>query len=217
MRPALLLAAAAAALAGVAYAGTASAAVDPNADTGTDPNADPTAGADSTASDTSGTFDLFSFFDTTSADMTNTNLSAFLDMIAVSEGTKGRGDDGYNILVGGSTFSSYAAHPRQRVWIASINDYSTAAGRYQIIWPTWVGLKTKLGLPDFSPASQDAAAAELIRQRGALSDVYAGNIASAIAKCSKEWASLPGAGYGQHENTLNALLAAYQNAGGALA
>ncbi|MBA9877456.1 MAG: glycoside hydrolase family 104 protein [Ralstonia sp.] len=149
--------------------------------------------------------------------MTNNNLRAFMDMIAVSEGTKGRGDDGYNIIVGGATFSSYADHPRQRVWIPSIGNYSTAAGRYQIIAPTWDGVRRKLSLPDFSPASQDAACAELIRQRGALSDVYAGNIASAISKCAKEWASLPGAGYGQHENAVGNLLAAYQNAGGTIA
>jgi lysozyme len=65
---------------------------------------------------------------------------------------------------------------------------STAAGRYQIIKPTWLSLKSKLGLPDFSPASQDAAAIELIRQRGALADVQAGRIESAVNKCAKVWA-----------------------------
>lgn len=216
-RAVLLIAAAAAAVAGVAYSSNASAAVDPNADTGTDPSVDPTTAADSSGTDTSAMAGLFSFFDSTTVDMTNSNLRAFLDMIAVSEGTYGRGDNGYNILVGGGTFGSYMAHPRQRVWIASIGNYSTAAGRYQIIWPTWQGLQSKLGLTDFSPASQDAAAVELIREHGALSDVYAGNIASAISKCRTVWASLPGAGYGQHENALGSLIAAYQNAGGSLA
>jgi lysozyme len=94
---------------------------------------------------------------------------------------------------------------------------STAAGRYQIIKPTWLSLKSKLGLPDFSPASQDAAAIELIRQRGALADVQAGRIESAVNKCAKVWASLPGAGYGQREVKLQNFISNYQAEGGALA
>ena len=196
-----------------AYSASASA-------TAADPSADPSAGPSST--DSMG-FDLSSLFNTDTVDMTNQNLTAFLDMVAVSEGTKGRGDDGYNIIVGGSSFDSYAAHPR--IVVATRYGNSDAAGRYQIMAAvpgkittnTWDWVSKYLGLTDFSPASQDAAASELIRRRGALSDIYAGNIASAITKCRKEWASLPGAGYGQGENSMASLLAAYQNAGGALA
>jgi muramidase (phage lysozyme) len=143
------------------------------------------------------------------------NVSAFLQTIRVSEGTSG--SDGYSILVGGGHFDSFADHPRRLVYIASIGTNSSAAGAYQILRRTWDGVAAKLSLPDFSPASQDRAAVELIRERGALADVRAGRFADAVTKCRKEWASLPGAGYGQRENSLASLQGAYVNAGGNLA
>lgn len=78
-------------------------------------------------------------------------------------------------------------------------------------------MQGKLGLPDFSPASQDLACVELIRQRGGLSLAVNGECAAAVEKCKKEWASLPGAGYGQREESLAKLQTAYINAGGQLA
>lgn len=147
------------------------------------------------------------------------NRSAFLYMLAISEGTQGIGDRGYNALVGGSTFSNYAAHPDVLVNLPRRNNTplkSTAAGRYQFIHSTWLDLATKLGLKDFSPASQDVACMELVRECGALDDVDAGRISVAISKCSHIWASLPGAGYGQHENVLASLLATFTQAGGVL-
>lgn len=143
------------------------------------------------------------------------NTAAFLWMIRVSEGTAG--DNGYRTLVGGSLFDSYADHPRILIALPNLGIKSSAAGAYQILRRTWDGVAGKLGLGDFSPASQDAAAIELIRQRGALALVKAGRFSAAVDKCKKEWASLPGAGYGQHENTLARLQAAYTNAGGYLA
>ena len=63
----------------------------------------------------------------------NPKIKAFLDLIAFSEGTKGKGDNGYNVIVGGDLFSDYTDHPRKKVYIKSIDNYSTAAGRYQIL------------------------------------------------------------------------------------
>ncbi|MEG0885144.1 MAG: glycoside hydrolase family 104 protein [Janthinobacterium sp.] len=143
------------------------------------------------------------------------NLAAFMQMIRVSEGTAG--PDGYRTIVGGSLFDDYSDHPRQKIWIQSINDYSSAAGAFQIIRRTWDGVQGKLGLPDFSPASQDQAYIELMRQRGGLRLAMNGQFAAAVEKCKKEWASLPGAGYGQRENSLAKLQTAYTNAGGQLA
>lgn len=145
------------------------------------------------------------------------NITAFLDMLAVSEGTAGHGDDGYNVLVGGDLFHGYDRHPNVLVTLNSKGLKSTAAGRYQFLRRTWVSLQAKLGLADFSPRNQDLAAIELIRERHALDDVKAGRFDAAVAKCSTIWASLPGAGYGQHENSLPALRQAYINAGGTLA
>ncbi len=143
------------------------------------------------------------------------NLAAFMRAIRVGEGTLGQ--DGYRTIVGGSLFDDYSDHPRVKIWINRINDYSTAAGAYQIIRRTWDGVQAKLGLPDFSPASQDLACIELIRQRGGLRLAMNGQFAAAVEKCKKEWASLPGAGYGQREESLAKLQAEYINAGGQLA
>lgn len=145
------------------------------------------------------------------------NENAFLDMIAYSEGTGG--PNGYRTLFGGGLFTNMSDHPRQFFTftdkVGRVNKTS-AAGRYQFLARTWDDLANRLGLIDFGPASQDAAALELIRQRGALQDVQAGRIAAAIAKCAPIWASLPGANYNQPERKLSSLLASYSQAGGNL-
>lgn len=149
------------------------------------------------------------------------NLKAFLDMLAWSEGTsriKGS-DDGYNVLVGSTLgrpllFDSYDTHPD----IYNDRFNSTAAGRYQIIFPTWSALCVRLGMIDFSPPTQDAMAASLIEQDcGALGMVRNGQIASAIEACSREWASLPGSEAGQHQMQMADLVKIYSGAGGAQA
>lgn len=145
-----------------------------------------------------------------------TNLQAFLSMIAVSEGTKHLGDDGYNVLVGGTLFDGYADHPRKLVRLNPTLS-STAAGRYQILARYYDSYRKSLNLPDFSPASQDAIAVQMIREQGALYDVEAGRLVDAIDKCKNIWASLPGAGYHQRENPLAKLEQAYAQHGGTLA
>jgi len=143
------------------------------------------------------------------------NIDAFLWAIRVSEGTDGL--NGYSMLVGGGLFGSFADHPRVLVDLPKLGIKSSAAGAYQILRRTWDDVRGVIGAPDFSPPWQDRAAVELIRRRGALADVRAGRFATAIDKCKKEWASLPGAGYGQHENSLARLQNAYVSAGGMLA
>ena len=147
-----------------------------------------------------------------------TNRSAFLDMLAYSEGTSG--PNGYKTMFGGRTFESFADHPRV---FAPFTDktgkqnVTSAAGRYQFLAKTWDSLRDKLQLPDFGPESQDAAALELVRQRGALEDVDAGLLESAVRKCAPIWASLPGAGYNQPERKFAQLKGAYIGAGGTVA
>ena len=152
----------------------------------------------------------------------NANVIAFLDMIAYAEGTAG--PDGYRAIFGypkaGRLMDSFADHPRTLYSFTNSKGQTlktSAAGRYQFLASTWDELRKKLGLHDFGPASQDAGAIELIRQRGALNDVRAGRIANAIDKVRTVWASLPGAGYSQPERSLTTLLAAYQTAGGTFA
>ena len=138
------------------------------------------------------------------------NLKAFLLMIQYSEGTAG--SNAYRTLYGGGLFKDFSHHPNTRITKYGIT--STAAGAYQILYRTWTEIAQKLKLTDFSPVSQDKAAIELIKRRKALEDVMAGRFSIAIGKCRKEWASLPGAGYGQNENSVQSLLAVYQMAGG---
>ncbi|AOJ38222.1 glycoside hydrolase [Burkholderia lata] len=148
------------------------------------------------------------------------NRVAFLDAIAVSEigaSLLAKSDDGYNVLVGATSsrpllFSDYAAHPN--VLNRQIRVPSTAAGRYQILTRWWRIYQGQMKLPDFGPVSQDRYALQQLREHGALPLIDAGRFREAIAKVSNVWASLPGAGYGQHENDIEHLQAAYRAAGG---
>ena len=124
----------------------------------------------------------------------DTNLHKFLFLITETEGTDKQGTP-YNELYGYGNFSDFSKHPN--ILVTSGGYTSTAAGRYQILKKTWDSVQSKLNLPDFSPLSQDKAAIQLIKDRGAYNDVIQGNFESAIAKTNKEWASLPGAPYGQ--------------------
>lgn len=149
------------------------------------------------------------------------NLSAFLDTIAYSEGTDKPGqpslDRGYDVLVGGALFSGYADHPRKLIDLPRLGIKSTAAGRYQVLARFYDAYKKQLGLPDFSPASQDKIAIQLIRECKALDDVNVGRVTEALAKCKSRWASLPGAGYGQHEHKVETLVSIFKQKGGVVA
>jgi muramidase (phage lysozyme) len=141
------------------------------------------------------------------------NQRAFLDMIAYSEiGPKllSESDNGYNVIVGGTLFRDYSDHPRQSIKLPRLGIKSTAAGRYQILARYFDAYKKILKLPDFSPASQDKIALQLIHECRALDEIESGDIEEAIKLCRSRWASLPGASYGQHENRLDDLLAAYE-------
>lgn len=142
----------------------------------------------------------------------STNLRAFLDVIRAGEGTSDA--DGYRRHYGGRLFDSFADHPR--IAIKAGQWTSTAAGAYQFLSRTWDECAKALALPDFSPASQDLAAVFLIRRRGALADAMAGRLDVAIAKCAREWASLPDSPYGQPTRTREQAHATYAAAGGRL-
>jgi muramidase (phage lysozyme) len=152
------------------------------------------------------------------------NALAFLDMLAWAEGTstsEHTKDGGYDVVVGGldspNIFTSYSSHPGIMVKVNSKGLKSTAAGRYQQMLKDWPHYRDLLKLPDFGPISQDLLALRHIRECRALTDVHAGRIDTAIAKCRNIWASLPGAGYGQREHRLDDLIDRYIEAGGVLA
>jgi lysozyme len=152
------------------------------------------------------------------------NEKAFLDMIAACEGTDG--PDGYRALFGytptnGKVFDNgFATHPRIKTRFTDTNgneNFSTAAGRYQIIYPTFVRLQTKLKTTGFGPEVQDRMALELIDEDGGLPDLQAGFIQDAIDKTSGTWASLPASHYPQPKRTYAFAEEAFTAAGGSVA
>jgi muramidase (phage lysozyme) len=157
------------------------------------------------------------------------NQKAFLDMIAVSEGTSTSSatqNNGYDVIVTGidkktEIFTDYSNHPfangRKSKTINKNGLTSNASGRYQFMLKDWAHYRSQLGLPDFGPESQDRWALQLIKERRALDDIEAGRFTTAVMKCKNIWASLPGAGYDQHENSIDKLQTAYVAAGGRLA
>lgn len=95
---------------------------------------------------------------------------------------------------------------------------STAAGAYQITRPTWVEFRElSPRLPDFSPASQDAAAARILERLGVRRLLYAGDVQGAIMKASTRWASLPGSTAKQGGRTMAFVLDKFSQAGGTYA
>lgn len=150
----------------------------------------------------------------------NANVRAFLDVIAFAEGTAG--PDGYRTMYTGKKFNSLARHPdiNNCAYFSGRNLCSTAAGRYQFLTPTYKGIEQKIGLKDFSPASQDLAAVELLKESGAYDDVVAGKFDSAVYKSARTWASLPtksGASYyGQPSRDINELRNKFKMTGGTI-
>lgn len=119
---------------------------------------------------------------------------AVLDRIASGE------SHDYNTIFGGHKFSSFSDHPRIQVQIPGRPGlHSTAAGRYQMLASTWDEERARLGLKDFSPASQDAAAWDVAQRtyqqktgRDLAADQTAGQVNWGVL--AKQWPSLGGVG-----------------------
>lgn len=134
------------------------------------------------------------------ADANNPNVRKFLDMIQKAEGSKG-----YDYGFGNVKLTNLDDHPRKSSSFTQTDgkkNTTNAAGKYQFMEKTWDGVKNKLNLTDFGPQSQDAAAVELLRQRGALDAVKSGDWPTAIAKTGAEWASLPTSPYKQAKRSM---------------
>jgi lysozyme len=159
-------------------------------------------------------------------DASAANMGAFLKLIRTAEGTEKTGNP-YAVVYGYAfTITDFSAHPAELGWKGGkLSDnmcraaglgagcVSTAAGAYQFNKPTW----RSMGQADFSPESQDAACIKLITRLGALSAVQSGDLATAVAKCTRTWASLPGNDYQQGGKSYEQVAAIYQAAGGTLA
>lgn len=141
------------------------------------------------------------------------NLKKFLALIGFSEGAD------YNTIVTGAdgkpeTFTDFSHHPfqdRPAKYIgknkAGEDVYSTASGRYQILYKKiWLPYQAMFHLPDFSPVSQDTVAVQLIKECGALPNIEAGDVQSAVLKCASRWASFPSNNYHQGGKSMQQLV-----------
>lgn len=127
------------------------------------------------------------------------NIKKFLMLITFTEGTD-KFKKPYNTLFTHKTFSDLSKHPN--IKIASGKYVSTAAGRYQILYRTYLDLGGK----SFDPVSQDNLAVKLLKRRGAYQLILEGKFKEAILKCNREWASLPESPYGQPTHTMESVL-----------
>ncbi|MEG4944731.1 glycoside hydrolase family 104 protein [Microcoleus sp. F4-D5] len=140
-------------------------------------------------------------------------VKAFLDTIAAAEGTAS--PDGYRTQYTGTKFVSFQDHPREMRCGRRYGKKlcSDAAGRYQFLSTTWDRFAKKFGVRDFSPENQDWMAVELIREKGALEDIEAGRLESAVRKLAYIWPSFRRYG-GSVESSMPKLEAMYlQNLG----
>jgi len=149
--------------------------------------------------------------DSTGGNM-DTQIAALLAVIRKFES-----NDQYNILYGGGTFFDYSHHPDVLVPInlpGYEGKYSTAAGAYQINFPTYNEFAPQIGVTDFSPATQDALAIAILNACGAIDALANNDIESAFTAASSRWASLPGSRAGQHPQAMDSALTAFTAAGG---
>lgn len=164
--------------------------------------------------DTAGANDPIPAITTRGDDMT-LQLAAFLATIRKFES-----GDNYSALYGGGNFSGFSSHPNVRRPI-NLPGYegkvSTAAGAYQINFPTYKDFAPKLGITDFTPESQDALAVAILNTTGAVHALGEGNLIEAFHLASKRWASLPGSNAGQHPKSINTAIAAFRSFGGSYA
>lgn len=155
-------------------------------------------------------------------------LLAFGDMLTLGEmGTEllKESDDGYNVLVGSRPgavhlIPDYSKHPHILVKVNYKNPKtglmeqvnSSAAGRYQYIYPTWTDDAAAAGVHDFSPESQDRVLMQTLHRIGAYDHIIRDDIVGAINVAHETWASLPGSTSGQPQQKLRDVIAAYNEA-----
>ncbi|NES91905.1 MULTISPECIES: glycoside hydrolase family 104 protein [Okeania] len=117
-------------------------------------------------------------------------IRAFLDTIAVTEGTTG--PQGYYRQYTNDHFSGFEDHPREmKCGIDRNNEKlcSDAAGRYQFLSTSWDLYAPMVGAKNFGPTYQDRVAIELIREKDALEDIEQGRIEEAFRKLYMVWPS----------------------------
>ncbi len=118
------------------------------------------------------------------------NIRAFLEVIAFAEGTDGDNDpalSGYSVMMGGT--------PQRPKLASDLYNHpgGVASGRYQAIPGTWAIAQRVLGLYDFTPESQEIFGAWNISRNKPLilQALNQNNFPAAVEEASTEWASFP--------------------------
>jgi len=117
-------------------------------------------------------------------------LKAFLRLLQYAENARHEASDPYHTLYGGGHFADLSTHPNHAVtrW----GHTSKAAGAYFITADTYFDAVRRGVAYDFSPASQDAIALDIINRCGATSYIEDGNFDAAYSLLNRKWSSLPG-------------------------
>jgi len=132
----------------------------------------------------------------TRGDLSAPNLRAFLALIRASEGTA-QYTDPWGTYYGGAQFSDKWGHPcevradgtRLMQPVVLGNNFTTAAGAYQITLGTWNRYGGTAHYGDFSNEAQDQCAADIIVNCGGLDAIAAGDATTAQQKLAGQWAS----------------------------
>lgn len=145
----------------------------------------------------------------------NKNVQAFMSVISRSEGTNY--PDGYLFLFDSTEnnkirFTDFSHHPDIKEPFRG--GFSSAAGKWQILYDTWEVIQQKYHLPDFSPSSQDIACVELISECNVLQHLMDGDFETVVKGTSHIWASLPFAPYNQPVHSMDVVTNWYKDAGG---
>jgi len=135
-------------------------------------------------------------------------------------------NNNYLALVGGGSFYNTSRHPaalnapHPDGWVlnSSGSNYfnparnSSAAGAYQITYPTYMDVARTMGITNFTPESQDILAYELLGEVGAIIKLNNNDIPRAFNLASKRWASLPGSTAKQNPISMQTALTSYNSA-----
>lgn len=154
--------------------------------------------------------------------LSNANIKACLHAIRKCEGTDHI--QGYAFLFGSTVantkrFTDFSKHPNVRTPYTDKSGkqiITTAAGAYQITYPTYKGLCKTYGFADFKPDTQDLMALALIDGANCLKAVMDGKMfdTDVMDRLNNIWASLPAAGFNQPEKSIADVKGWYVGSGG---
>jgi muramidase (phage lysozyme) len=143
-------------------------------------------------------------------------MQQFSDLIAKSEGTA-QYKNSYAVGFGGAEITDFSKHPNVGAKFKQTDgktNVSTAAGRHQFLYRTYQDMAKKTGKSDFSPESQEANFAQLMKDKGVDKLIEAGDFAGAVNKLGGTFASLPSSKHPQPKHSWEKISKMNQEVGG---